>query len=65
MINIEMSMRDGIILRHALFMYTKNHPEFFTCDRIKTILEISAKLDKEIDREFEIKQSKHREEIYE
>ena len=64
MINIEMNMRDGIILRHALFVYTKDHPEFFTCDRIKTILKISAKLDKEIDREFEIKQSKHREEIY-
>ena len=59
MINIEMSMRDGIILRHALFMYTKNHPEFFTCDQIKTILKISAELDKEIDREFEIKQSKN------
>ena len=59
MINIEMNMRDGIILRHALVMYTKNHPEFFTCDRIKTILKISAELDKEIDREFEIKQSKN------
>ena len=59
MINIEMNMRDGIILRHALFMYTKNHPEFFTCDRIKTIRKISAELDKEIDREFEIKQSKN------
>ena len=59
MIHLEMSMHDAVVLRHALFMYTKYHPEFFTCDRIKTIRKISAKLDKEIDREFEIKQSKH------
>ena len=56
MINIEMNMRDGIILRHALFMYTKYHPEFFTSDKIKVIRHISHELDAEIEREFDIKQ---------
>ena len=56
MIHLEMSMHDAVVLRHALFMYTKYHPEFFTCDKIKTIREISHELDVEIGREFDIQQ---------
>ena len=51
-----MSMHDAVVLRHALFMYTKYHPEFFTCDKIKIIREISHELDVEIGREFDIQQ---------
>ena len=51
-----MSMHDAVVLRHALFMYTKYHPEFFTSDKIKVIRHISHELDAEIEREFDIKQ---------
>ena len=56
MINLEMSMHDAVVLRHALFMYTKYHPEFFTSDKIKIIRQISNELDIEIGKEFDIKQ---------
>ena len=56
MINLEMSMNDAVVLRHALFMYTKDHPGFFSDERILKIREISQRLDKEIGREFEIQQ---------
>ena len=54
-INLEMSMNDAVVLRHSLFMYTKYHPEFFTDERILKIREISQRLDKEIEKEFDIK----------
>ena len=57
MINLEMCMHDAVVLRHALFMYTKNHPEFFTSDNIKIIRQISNELDVEIGREFDIEQT--------
>ena len=50
-----MSMNDAVVLRHSLFMYTKYHPEFFTDERILKIREISQRLDKEIEKEFDIK----------
>ncbi len=53
MINLEMSMHDAVVLRHALFMYTKNHPGFFSDEHILKIRELSQQLDKEIGREFE------------
>ena len=48
MINLELNKRDAIVLRHSLFMYTKNHPGFFSDERILKIREISQQLDKEI-----------------
>ena len=48
-----MCMHDAVVLRHALFMYTKNHPGFFSDERILKIRELSQQLDKEIGREFE------------
>ncbi len=48
-----MSMHDAVVLRHALFMYTKNHPGFFSDEHILKIRELSQQLDKEIGREFE------------
>ena len=56
MINLEMSMNNAVLLRHTLFMYTKDHPEFFSDSAILKIREISNQLDKEIEREFDIKQ---------
>ena len=56
MINLEMSMSDAFLLRHTLFMYTKDHPDFFSDSAILKIREISNQLDKEIEREFGIKQ---------
>jgi len=55
-INLEMSMNDAVLLRHTLFMYTKDHPGFFSDDAILKIREISNQLDKGIEREFDIKQ---------
>ena len=34
MINLEMSMHDAVVLRHTLFMHTKDHPGFFSDERI-------------------------------
>ena len=56
MINLEMSMNNAVLLRHTLFMYTLYHPEFFSDSAILKIREISNQLDKEIEREFDIKQ---------
>ena len=56
MINLEMSMNNAVLLRHTLFMYTKDHPGFFSDDAILKIREISNQLDKGIEREFDIKQ---------
>ena len=56
MINLEMSMNDAVLLRHTLFMHTKDHPGFFSDDAILKIREISNQLDKGIEREFDIKQ---------
>ena len=49
-------MNDAVLLRHTLFMYTKDHPGFFSDDTILKIREISNQLDKGIEREFDIKQ---------
>ena len=59
MINLELNMHDAVVLRHALFMYTKDHPEFFNCDKIKIIRQISNELDIEIGREFDMQQSEN------
>ena len=56
MINLELDRRDAIVLRHHLFLYTKDHPDFFSDSAILKIREISNQLDKEIEREFGIKQ---------
>ena len=56
MINLDISMNNAVLLRHTLFMYTKDHPEFFSDSAILKIREISNQLDKEIEREFDIKQ---------
>ena len=56
MINLEMSMNNAVLLRHTLFMYTFYPPEFFSDSAILKIREISNQLDKEIEREFDIKQ---------
>ena len=53
MINLELSRHDAVVLRHALFLYTKDHPGFFTDEGVLKIREISSQLDKEIERDFE------------
>ena len=58
MINLEMSMNDAVLLRHTLFMYTKDHPGFFSDKSVLKIREISQQLDKELEREFNLKQKK-------
>lgn len=50
MINLEMDRRDAIILRHHLFLYTKDHPGFFSDESIIKIREISQKLDKQLEK---------------
>ena len=55
MINLQMDKYDAIVLRHSLFMYTKNHPGFFSDERILKIREISQQLDREIERVFDEK----------
>lgn len=49
--NLELNRRDAIVLRHHLFLYTKNHPGFFSDEGIIKIREISQQLDKEIGKE--------------
>ena len=51
MINLEMNRRDAIVLRHHLFLYTKDHPGFFSDEGILKITEISQQLDKQIEKE--------------
>tara|TARA_R100000479_G_scaffold89923_1_gene44132 strand:- start:1903 stop:2088 length:186 start_codon:yes stop_codon:yes gene_type:complete len=60
-INLEMSMHDAVVLRHTLFMHTKDHPGFFSDERILKIRELSQQLDKEIEREFNIQQKENEE----
>lgn len=50
MINLEMDRRDAIVLRHHLFLYTKDHPGFFSDESIIKIREISQKLDKQLEK---------------
>ena len=54
-----MNMHDAVVLRHTLFMYTKDHVGFFSDEHILKLREISNQLDKEIEREFNIKQENH------
>ena len=51
MINLELNRRDAIVLRHHLFLYTKDHPGFFSDESILKIREISQQLDKQIEKE--------------
>ena len=53
MINLELSGHDAVVLRHALFLYTKDHPGFFTDEGILKIREICSQLDKQIEKDFE------------
>ena len=46
MISLELNRRDAIILRHHLFLYTKDHPGFFSDEGILKVREISQQLDK-------------------
>ena len=55
MINLEMCTHDAIVLRHTLFMHTKNHPGFFSDKRILKVREISQQLDREIQRAIDEK----------
>ena len=55
MINLEMNMNDAVLLRHTLFMYTKDNPGFFSDDAVLKIRQISQQLDKEIGKEFDLK----------
>jgi len=54
-INLEMCTHDAIVLRHTLFMHTKNHPGFFSDKRILKVREISQQLDREIQRAIDEK----------
>ena len=56
MINLEMNMDDAVLLRHTLFLYTKDHPGFFSDKSVLKSREISQQLDKELEREFNAKQ---------
>ena len=47
--NLELDRRDAIILRHHLFLYTKDHPGFFSDEGILKIREISNQIDKQIE----------------
>ena len=60
MINIELDRRDAIVLRHHLFLYTKDHPGFFSDEGILKIRGISQQLDKQIEMEFENQQKENK-----
>ena len=49
MINLELDRRDAIVLRHHLFLYTKDHPGFFSDEGILKIREISQQIDKHLE----------------
>ena len=49
MISLELNRRDAIILRHHLFLYTKDHPGFFSDEGILKVREISQLLDKHLE----------------
>jgi len=48
-INLELNRRDVIVLRHHLFLYTKDHPGFFSDEGILKIRQISQQLDKHLE----------------
>jgi citrate lyase synthetase len=50
-INLELSRHDAIVLRHHLFLYTKDHPGFFSNEGILKIREISQQIDKLLESE--------------
>ena len=52
MINLELNRRDAIILRHHLFLYTKDHPGFFSDEGILKIREISQQIDKHLEEDL-------------
>ena len=52
MINLEMNMHDAVVLRHTLFMYTKDHPGFFSDEGILKIREISQQIDKQLEEDL-------------
>ena len=49
MINLKLNRYDAIILRHHLFLYTKDHPGFFSDEGIRKIREISQQIDKHLE----------------
>ena len=49
MINLELNRHDAIVLRYHLFLYTKDHPGFFSDEGILKIREISNQIDKQIE----------------
>ena len=51
MINLELSRHDTVVLRHHLFLYTKDHPGFFSDEGILKIREISHQIDKQLESE--------------
>ena len=53
MINLSLDINDAVLLRHTLSDHTRDHPGFFTDQKILKIRDISNQLDKEIEREFE------------
>jgi len=52
-INLSLDINDAVLLRHTLSDHTRDHPGFFTDQKILKIRDISNQLDKEIEREFE------------
>ena len=57
MINLELSGHDAVVLRHALFLYTKDHPGFFSDDSILKIRKINQQLNKEIENLIDAKEN--------
>tara|TARA_Y100000015_G_C2339406_1_gene65170 strand:+ start:23 stop:187 length:165 start_codon:yes stop_codon:yes gene_type:complete len=53
-IKLEINKHDAIVLRHHLFLYTKDHPGFFSDEGILKIREISQQLDKQIEKEEDL-----------
>ena len=49
MINLELNKHDAIVLRHHLFLYTKDHPGFFSDEGILKVREISQQLVKHLE----------------
>jgi hypothetical protein len=52
-------MHNAVVLRHTLFMYTKDHVGFFSDEHILKLREISQQLDKQIEIEFENQQKEN------
>ena len=49
MISLKLNKHDAIVLRHHLFLYTKDHPGFFSDEGILKVREISQQLDKHLE----------------